>query len=379
MQKSLYGAPIKGVYLVESGNCPGGYGRTDVDSNLNGDLNEGAGRRTEDIYLCDSISSGSAIYDLTLTQSGCPSRYERVPHVNDLNGDLNQGAGGSTIYLCLSRDPSTSPPVVAELDDRARANAQPANHHHKSNHKTNHHHNNPAELIALQLDESNDVARANATLQGLQRPLKADDLTDRVLKTMIKQELGKSPKGMSRADMMEALGFGAPEAPGDGSAKPDNGIFGTPVTNEPVANEQSAQDKMMPAAMTFSMSEAASLRNPPPPPRAPETFDFAANCHRGVSVGGTSVHATSVPVDKSNIWPALQACWEAVWNSYPSPLDDRQADGIELGVGDLNGGQCMALFNMDGYQLGEKQQNDWVYCQAPRGVGQGGLTKAYAK
>jgi hypothetical protein len=135
----------------------------------------------------------------------------------------------------------------------------------------------------------------------------------------------------------------------------------------------------MPSTLAFSFDDAANLLRPPPPPRAPQEFSFEANCHRGVSVGGVVVHTTAVVIDRNNLWPALQACWEAVWNSYPSPLDpDLTVDGMELGVGDMNEGQCMALFGMDGYEIRYGQQNDWVYCQAPRGIGQGGLTKAYA-
>lgn len=153
-----------------------------------------------------------------------------------------------------------------------------------------------------------------------------------------------------------------------------------------------------PVQTTIGIGEFSALLHPPPPPLAPKTaaeFDFSANCHRGVASGGYQAHVTAVSVDFSNIYPALRACWEAVWHTFPSKTNpDEFADGFLLGVGcepdctkqnqtharydtPANVGQCYALFEMDGYSQKQLQDSDWVYCQAPRTTGQGGLTLAY--
>lgn len=82
------------------------------DGLLNGDLNQGTGEDTADIFLWQSqlhsnkyidINS-QPITDLYLSDSStCPEGYSLVDTKNTLNGDLNQGAGGKDIFLCQKK------------------------------------------------------------------------------------------------------------------------------------------------------------------------------------------------------------------------------------------------------------------------------------
>ena len=61
--------------------------------------------------------SSDPITDLALTIGSCPDGYQKVDtgptgSPTNLNGDLNQGAGGEFIYLCETRDPAKGSPVT---------------------------------------------------------------------------------------------------------------------------------------------------------------------------------------------------------------------------------------------------------------------------
>lgn len=158
-----------------------------------------------------------------------------------------------------------------------------------------------------------------------------------------------------------------------------HGTVSTAMDLDPSSNSSTR----LPVQASMTIPEIASLWNPPPPPKAPKSateFDFAANCHSGVAVGGYKAHVTAVNLDRKAIRSALEGCWEAVWHTFPSDSEpDLFADGFSLGVGEDPGqaGQCFALFGMDGFRAKQPQESDWVYCQAPRTTGQGGLTRAY--
>ena len=104
---------------------------------------------------------------------------------------------------------------------------------------------------------------------------------------------------------------------------------------------------------------------PPPPPRTPRMLNYGADCATGVAVGGSEAHVGRVQVDQRNLWPALDACWNAVWNKFPSPeFPDMIAEGFQLGVASGNRGECFAEFGLDGYQAKDPQDSDWITCNA---------------
>jgi len=92
---------------------------------LNGDLNEGCGKKTDYIWLC--VKKGSDNWKFTdlkvvasndyMTDCG-KDGWQQISSSKSSNGDLNQGAGGKFIFLCYIREADKDPLSELRLTER---------------------------------------------------------------------------------------------------------------------------------------------------------------------------------------------------------------------------------------------------------------------
>ncbi|CAB9518484.1 expressed unknown protein [Seminavis robusta] len=96
----IFGPPITHIRIQKGATCASGYRRAGQALTLNGDLNQGAGSGSKDIFVCYTkrTEDGDPITNIEISKTH-PATSQRAEYLDGLNGDLNQDAGSASAYV----------------------------------------------------------------------------------------------------------------------------------------------------------------------------------------------------------------------------------------------------------------------------------------